>query len=703
MRKVILVLFLFCFNLSFSQVDRSQPKAGPAPKINFSKPYMKVISNGLTLMVVENSKLPRVSVSLIIDNPPILEKDLSGISSITGSLMGLGNKYQDKDSFNEEIDFMGASISFSSQSGFASSLSRHFPRTFEMFSNAALNPLFKEEEFQNEKEKLITNIENNEKSVTAVARKVERVHAYGRNHPNGEFSSKVTVENIQLSDVEEFYKSYFKPNNAYLVLIGDISVELSEELASKYFGKWKSDKKLEKKFGENSVNAFQAISNKDGMNINIVDMPNSANSEISFQNIVNLKMSDEDYHAVVLTNKILGGGPENRLEQQIREVKSFAYYSRSIIGDNKYTGTRFRATTTTKPSVTDSAIYEIANEIKKIQTELVSDEELSRVKSKFFGEFVLAMQSPATLANYALQIQSENLSDSYFEDYLTNINKVTPEKVMEVANKYFDIDNGQFIITGKGSEIVKQLDNITIEGNKIPLQFLSIDGNLVERPNYDAPDGISKKDVLDKYMNAIGGIEKIENISAVSILAESEVQGMKLQQVSISAKPNKTMLETMMMGNTLLKIVFDGENGIMTQQGNTMEMPQEMVDATRNSTLPFEEIGWYSNDNVKISSLQEEEGREYYVLEIINDSGEVNSSVFYDVETGLKYKKTEKAQMPDGSEFLSEAFYLDYMPVDGVSFPHTLRIPFGATSLEFVVVNITLNSDVSDSFIIQND
>ena len=117
---------------------------------------------------------------------------------------------------------------------------------------------------------------------------------------------------------------------------------------------------MDKKFGENSVNAFQSISNKDGMNVNIVDMPNSANSEISFQNIVNLKMSDEDYHAAVLTNKILGGGPENRLEQQIREVKSFAYYSRSTIGDSKYTGTRFRATTTTKPSVTDSAIYELS-------------------------------------------------------------------------------------------------------------------------------------------------------------------------------------------------------------------------------------------------------------------------------------------------------------------------------------------------------
>ena len=164
MRKVFLVLFLFCFNFSFSQVDRSQPEAGPAPSIDFSKAlHESFVSNGLKVMVVENSKLPRVMLSLIIDNPPILEKDLSGISSITGSLMGLGHKYQDKDSFNEEIDFMGASISFSSQSGFASSLSRHFPRTFEMFSNAALNPLFQEEEFQNEKKKLITNIENIEK------------------------------------------------------------------------------------------------------------------------------------------------------------------------------------------------------------------------------------------------------------------------------------------------------------------------------------------------------------------------------------------------------------------------------------------------------------------------------------------------------------------------------------------------------------
>ena len=82
---------------------------------------------------------------------------------------------------------------------------------------------------------MITNIENNQKSVTAVARKVERVHAYGKNHPNGEFSTKESVESIQLNDIEEFYSSYFKPNNAYLVIIGDVSLELSEELIVKLF------------------------------------------------------------------------------------------------------------------------------------------------------------------------------------------------------------------------------------------------------------------------------------------------------------------------------------------------------------------------------------------------------------------------------------------------------------------------------------
>ena len=313
------------------------------------------------------------------------------------------------------------------------------------------------------------------------------------------------------------------------------------------------------------------------------------------------------------------------------------------------------------------------------------------------------MQSPSTLANYALQIQSENLSDTYFEEYLTNINNVTPEKVMDVANKYFDLENGQFIVTGKGSEILDQLNQLIIDGTPIPLQFLSIDGEQVETPNYDAPSGISKKDVLDNYIKAIGGMENVRNVGAVSMLAESEVQGMKLQQLSISAKPNKTMLETMMMGNTLLKIVFDGENGSMTQQGNTMEMPESMLESARNSTLPFEELGWYDNENVKITSLYEEEGRDFYVLELSNSNGDAASSIFYDVETGLKYKKTEKAKMPDGSEFLSEAFYLDYKPVEGISFPHTLRIPFGATSLEFNVVNITLNPEVADSFIIQND
>ena len=137
-----------------AQVDRSiMPKPGPAPEINLAEPESFELSNGLKVMVVENHKLPRVSIQLTIDNPPILEGDKAGVSSLTGSLLGLGSKNISKDDFNEEIDFLGARLSFGSQSAFASSLSKYFPRMMELMADAAINPNFTQEEFEKEKQK----------------------------------------------------------------------------------------------------------------------------------------------------------------------------------------------------------------------------------------------------------------------------------------------------------------------------------------------------------------------------------------------------------------------------------------------------------------------------------------------------------------------------------------------------------------------
>ena len=146
--KLILSITLLSNLVTLAQVDRSlQPKSAPAPEINFGVPKEYQFQNGVTLMVVENHKLPRVSVSLRFDNPLYLEKDKTGVQSLLGVMLGKGSINILKDDFEEEIDFMGASLNFSSSSASAGSLSRYFPRVFEMMADALLKPNFLPGEF----------------------------------------------------------------------------------------------------------------------------------------------------------------------------------------------------------------------------------------------------------------------------------------------------------------------------------------------------------------------------------------------------------------------------------------------------------------------------------------------------------------------------------------------------------------------------
>ena len=202
--------------------DRPQPKPGPAPVINIKKPVSFVLPNGLKVLVVEDHKLPRVSFSLSIDNAPYAEGNKKGVDDLTSSLIGNGSQKIAKDAFNEEVDFLGADISFSSNGAFASGLSKYSKRILELMADGALNPNFTQAEFDKEKEKLIEGLKTQEKSVPAVAGRVENVLVYGKNHPSGEYLSEETINNVSLSDVKNNYATYFLPEKAYLVIIVDV-------------------------------------------------------------------------------------------------------------------------------------------------------------------------------------------------------------------------------------------------------------------------------------------------------------------------------------------------------------------------------------------------------------------------------------------------------------------------------------------------
>ncbi|MBP93141.1 MAG: peptidase M16, partial [Flavobacteriaceae bacterium] len=136
--KLSAFVILFFITLSISaQIDRSkQPKAGPAPKITLEEPGEFELKNGLKVLVVENHKLPRVSYSLRIDNNPIFEGEIAGVTSVLGAMLGNGTTSIPKDAFNEEIDFLGASLNIGFGNGYASSLSKYSERILELMADA---------------------------------------------------------------------------------------------------------------------------------------------------------------------------------------------------------------------------------------------------------------------------------------------------------------------------------------------------------------------------------------------------------------------------------------------------------------------------------------------------------------------------------------------------------------------------------------
>ena len=679
---VLTVLSLF-MTASYAQIDRStQPKPGPAPKINLKEPTRFELKNGLKVLVVENHKLPRVRIQLSIDNPPIMEGDKAGLSALTASMMGKGSTNIPKDEFYEEVDFLGATIFIGDQSAFASSLSKYFPRILELMADAALNPNFLPEEFDKEKEKIITGIKSQEKDVSAVADRVQLALAYGKNHPFGEFMTEETVNNVTLADVEQFYRSYFVPANAYLVVIGDVEFENVKELVTKAFTPW--SKAAPPSFTYSDPKDVQYTQ------INFVDMPNAVQSEVAVQNITDLKMKDEDYLDALLANRILGGGGQARLFKNLREDKGYTYGSYSGIRANKYSPMRFNAYAQVRNAVTDSSVVEILKEIDKITSEPVSDEELSNAKAKYAGSFVMALEKPETVAEYALNIETEDLPKDFYETYLERLDAITKEDVLQAAQKHFSTTNSRVVVTGKGSDVLENLEKVTFKGKDVPVLYFDKYANRTEKPDYNAavPEGMDAKTVLENYIEAIGGKSKLEGVESYSMVAEAEMQGMKLELEMKKTAQDQFMQNVKMQGNSMQKQVLDGDSGYMVVQGQRKNLSPEEISKIKEESAAFPELNYLAAGDVSLEGIEPVGDKKAYKLKISD-----NKTAFYDVETGLKVQEINTQEM-QGQQMTSTMGYGDYQEVSGIKFPFKLMQSMGPQNFEFLVKEIKVNEGV---------
>ncbi|WP_373942035.1 pitrilysin family protein [Polaribacter sejongensis] len=676
-KQIISLIALIAMSFATTaQIDRSQqPKPGPAPKVQLGKSEKFTLSNGLQVIMVENHKLPRASANLTIDNRPVVEGDKAGVSTIMGSLLGRGTENITKDEFNEKVDFLGAGVNFYSSGASARSLTKYFPEVLELMADGVKNSQFTQEEFDKEIKITLDGLKSDEKNVTSTARRVESALLYGKNHPYGEFIAKETVNNITLEDVKNNYNTYYKPNNAYLIIVGDINPKETKKLVKSLFKKWKKSDVPEV--------AFTKPENVSKTEINFINMPNAVQSEVVIANNIDLKLGDKDYYAALLANNILGGGGTARLFMNLREDKGYTYGSYSSVRQSKVAAT-FRASASVRNVVTDSSIVEIKKEIDKIRAEKVTEEELKNAKAQYVGNFVMDVQKPATAASFALNIARYNLPTDFYENYLTNINAVTAEDVQNAALKYFKSDEARIIVTGKAIDV---LDNLEKAGYTI--NYFDKNGNTTEKPEMTIaiPEGVTASSVIDSYIDAIGGEDKLMAIESVSITSAAKVQGMDISLVTKTAAPNKSVVIVSGMGQVLQKMVFDGETGYQEARGNKKEMTAEEITKSKAKNTIIGELAYKEGELLRIEPLEDSKA---YVIKYDD------KEIFFDVKSGLKLQEVQVVKTPDGKEVRVPSTFSNYKEVKGVKFPFSMGQKMGPMDIKFEVTEIKINEGVTN-------
>ena len=686
-KNLIIGLAIIFANSLSAQLDRSiVPESGPTPEIFFGKPQTFILDNGLTVMVVENNKLPRASASLSFDNPLIFEGEIAGVSSILAEMIGNGTQSISKEDFIEEVDFMGASLNITGSGAFAGSLKRYFPRVLELMSQAVLEPLFTQEEFDNQKNLIKESLKTSEKDVSTAASRVQNFITYGANHPNGEFVSQASLDNASFNDAVDFYNNFSSPNNAYLVILGDIKFEEIKSKVTDLFSSWESKDVI--------TNSFPEPKNPDETEVIFVDMPNGVQSVVTVINTIDFNKKEADYFPALVATRILGGGGAGRLFNNLREDKGWTYGSYSSISESYKTKGLILAQAQVKNEVTDSAAVELLVELDKMRNKLVTDEELMSTKAKYTGNFVMSLENPATIAGFARNIITQDLPENYYNSFLENINNVTKQDVQNAAQKYFSPNKTRIFITGKGSEILEKIEGIEFDGKKLKVRYFDQYGSEISRPDYSVSTDVTAESVISKYIKSIGGAEKLNSISSIEVKATANLQGTVLEMYSLKNNQNQSLMTMTAMGMTLVKSVFNKYQGYNEINGQRIPLTdEELEQAIINSAL-FSELN-FDLETIELIGTSVVNDEKAYEIKITD-----NKSIFYSAQTGLKLKEFESQEV-DGNLITGEVFYKGYEEVDGILIPSEINqvsasipVPGGLT---FKTSLIKLNVKTSDS------
>jgi len=454
--------------------DRSTvPPGKPAPVVEVPKIQKAKLSNGLAVWLIEHHELPLVAMNLVIqagsDHDPLT---MPGLSSMTADVLDEGTKTRDAIQISDEIEGIGADLRVSSSTDGSSvtlrSLTKHLDRALDVFADVIVNPVFPQSEFDRLKDQRLTSLVQQKDQPTSIANNAYAHILYTANHPYGTNSSgtPASIGSMTREDLVGFYGTYYRPNNATLIVVGDVSLADITGKLEKSLSGWAG-----KDVPALEIPAPAAIAAR---HVYLIDKPGAAQSEVRI-GYPALARSTPDFFPVYVMNRMLGGQFTSRINLNLREKHGFTYGARSSFNFLKGVGP-FTASSGIVTDKTDSALVQFLYEIDLMREKGMTPEELTYVKKGLIGNFALNFETPAQLAGMMQNIILYGLPDDYYSTYLQNIESVTTDDVLRVSKKYLDSSKMAVVVVGDLATIRPGIEAAAIgdiivadtDGNPLP-------------------------------------------------------------------------------------------------------------------------------------------------------------------------------------------------------------------------------------------
>ena len=454
-------------------VDRTKPpELGPPPRVSLPPILTRQLPNGLKLLIVEQHELPLADFVLLVGSGGTADPaGKTGVANLTASMLREGTTTRKSLDIADQISFLG--ISLSPQASWESStLSLHTPTAqldsaLALFADVALHPSFPANEFERIKKNRLTELLQLRDQGPAIANLVFPAILYGNAHPYGSplSGTESTVTSLSTSDLQSYYQANFKPNNATMIIVGDVNPAQIEQKINALFGSWQRGDVPQLTYGEPP--------NASATTIYLVDKPGAAQSSFRI-GAVGVPRSTKDYFALTVMNTILGGSFSSRLNQNLREARGYTYGAGSRFDMRRAAGP-FTATAEIVSAKSDSALLQFMKELNGIRQSVPADE-LSRAKRylqlQLPGNFETTQQIAAALVPVALY----GLPLDYYNNYVQSVENVTQADVNRVAQQYINPGSLAIVIVGDRKTIEQGLRATNVG----PISIRDITGQVVQ-------------------------------------------------------------------------------------------------------------------------------------------------------------------------------------------------------------------------------